>query len=488
MALYAGLDVGTSGGRCLIVDEHGARKGYGERPWRYTTDDSGFPTLDPKTAIAALAASVADAFKTCDARDLRGVGVTAQRTGIVLLDGEGREVCVSPNTDGRGAQHGLEQERAHGDLIYRIAGRLPAMIYFPARLAWFRENHPDVEPAVALSFGDWIVERLTGVAATEPTQAAEMLVFDVANGHWSQELLGALSVPETMLPSLRMNGEAAGVTLDENVFGLPAGVAVFSSGADTQCAALGLGVVEGGSAFVVAGTTMLCEQVLPEFSLDPQGRLWTSPHCVPGVLSQEAHCGEAGSALVWLSGLLSVPPAELVAAADDAPPGAGGVRFFDSYPSAAHDFALVRTGGFEMPMPLLALGRSRADVARGLLEGIAFGARAGLDILNEVNGEPVDIAVAGGLARAGAFRAALAGSSQRSIRVATEPASSALGAAIAAAAPDHGGVRAAARAMADKGTEIAPVEGHGYPALYVSWRARADALDEDAMKMSGLLR
>ena len=488
MALYAGLDVGTSGARCLVVDEHGARKGYGERSWSYATDESGFHTLDPATAIDALAATVTDAFNTCDARELRGIGVTSQRTGVVLLDEDGKELYVGPNTDGRGAQHGVEQERAHGDLIYRVAGRLPAIIYFPARLAWFREHHPDVEPAVALSFSDWIVERLTGVAATEPTQAAEMLVYDVANGHWSQDLLGALSVPESMLPSLRMNGEAAGVTQRENVLGFPEGVAVFGAGADTQCAALGMGVVESGAAFVVAGTTMLCEQVLPEFALDPEGRLWTSPHAVPGVFSQEAHCGEGGAAFVWLSGLLSVGPSELVAAADQAPAGAGGVRFFDAYPSAAKDFAILRIGGFEMPMPLLALGRSSGDVARGLLEGIAFGARAGLDILNEVNGEPSEIAVAGGLARAGAFRAALAGSSQKPIRVATETASSALGAAIVAAAPDHGGVRAAARAMADAGAEIDPVDSHGYPALYVAWRARADALDAEAMKMSGLLR
>jgi len=49
-------------------------------------------------------------------------------------------------------------------------------------------------------------------------------------------------------------------------------------------------------------------------------------------------------------------------------------------------------------------------------------------------------------------------------------------------------VRAAAAAMADRGTEIAPVEAHGYPALYASWRTRADELDQKAMKMGGLLR
>ena len=488
MALYAGIDVGTSGGRCLIVDEHGERAGYGEHPWRYTPDDSGFPTLQPATAIEALRTSVADALKTCDAADLRGVGVTSQRTGVVLLDADGRELYVGPNTDGRGAQFGMEQERAHADLIYRVAGRLPAMIYLPARLAWFRANNPDIEPAVALSFGDWIVARATGVWATDPTQAAEMLVYDVAMGHWSQDLLGALTVPEGLLPSLRAAGEPAGVAEEGNPLGLPAGVPVFCGGADTQCAALALGVIESGQAFVVAGTTMLAQQLIEEFALDPKGRTWTSPHLVGDVLSQESHCGEAGSALTWFANLVSLSPSELVEESDGAEPGAGGVRFYDSYPSTARDFALVRSGGFEFPVPVLALGRSRTDLTRGLLEGIAFGARAGLDVLDEINGAPSEIAVAGGVARARAFREALAGASTRPIRVAKETPSSARGAAIVAAAPDHGGVRAAAKAMADKGVEIDHVEAHGYPALYASWRARADELDQRAMKMSGLLR
>jgi sugar (pentulose or hexulose) kinase len=487
VALYAGIDVGTSGGRCLIVDERGRRVGYGEHPWRYTPDHSGFPTLEPATAIEALRASVAEALKTVDASAVRGVGVTSQRTGVVFLDADGHELYVGPNTDGRGAQFGIEQERAHADLIYRVAGRLPAMIYFPARWAWFRANHPDLEPAVALSFGDWIVARTTGVWATDPTQAAEMLVYDVAMGHWSPDLLGALSVPESILPSLRAAGEPAGVAEEGNPLGLPAGVAVFCGGADTQCAALALGIIESRQGFVVAGTTMLATQLIAEFAVDRTGRTWTSPHLVADVLSQESHCGEAGSALVWLAGLLQVSPSSLVGETDLAESGAGGVRFYDSYPSTARDFALVRAGGFEFPVPVLALGRSRADLARGLLEGIAFGARAGLDVLEEINGAPSEIAVAGGVARARAFREALAGASKRPIRVATETASSALGAAIVAAAPDHGGVRGAATSMADKGTEIAPVETHGYPALYASWRERADEIDQRAMKMSGLL-
>jgi sugar (pentulose or hexulose) kinase len=488
VTLFAGLDVGTSGGRCLIVDERGARAGYGERPWTYTTDVDGFPTLEPATAIDALRGAVADAMKTCDVSRLRAIGVTSQRTGVVLLDGEGREVCVSPNTDGRGAPEGIAQEKAHGPLIYRIAGRLPAMIYFPARLAWLRAHHPEIEVSWALSFGDWIVHRLTGVAATEPTQAAEMLVYDVAQGHWSTDLLGALGVPEAVLPSLRAPGAPAGETQPENPLGFPPGVAVCGGGADTQAAALAVGAIQSGAACVVAGTTMLCEQVLDEATADASGRLWTSPHLAPDRFVLEAHIGEAGAAFAWLAGVTAIDPAALAGEADVAEAGAGGIRFYDSWPSKASDFTLLKTGSISFPAPLLALGRSRGDLARGMLEGIAFGARAGLDVLSEVAGEPTELVLAGGVARSSAVCAALSGSSKRAVRVATEHASSARGAAIVAAASHHGGVAQAASAMGDKGREVAPTETHGYPALYAEWKERAAEMDARAMKMSELMR
>jgi sugar (pentulose or hexulose) kinase len=487
VALFAGLDIGTSGGRCLIVDETGARAGYGERPWAYTIDADGFPTLDRDIALDALRGAVEDASKTCDMKQLRAIGVSALRTGAVLLDENGGVLCVSPNTDGRAAAEGIEQERAHAELIYRIAGRLPAMIYPPARLAWFRAHHPEQDVEWLMSFGDWIVEELTGVVATERTQAAEMLVYDVAGGHWSVDLLGALSVPAEVMPPIHASGRAVGETQTGNPLSLPAGIAVCPGGADTQCAALGMGVVQAGQGFVVAGTTMLCERLLDEANPDPDGNLWVSPHVVPELFVHEAHCGESGAAFAWLAGVLGVGTGDLATEAQSAPPGAGGVSFFDAFPSTARDFALVRAGGFSFPVPMLAFSPTRGSLARGLLEGIAFGARAGLAVLDARDGDASEIAVAGGVARSAAFRDALSGSLQRPVRVATESASSALGAAIVAASSNFGGIEAAAAAMADKGTEIAPTESHGYPALYAAWYERAVELDAKAMRMSGLL-
>lgn len=490
MKLFAGLDVGTSGCRCLIVDERGRRTGYGERRWEYEREGPALVTLDGRAARAKLVEAVHEAMATCSRQSVVGIGVTSQRTGVVLLADDGEELAVLPNADGRAAAEGIEQERAHGEAIYRIAGRLPAMLYLPARLEWFRRNRPDVlgRARHALSLGDWICHALTGRAATDPTQAAETLVYDVAKGDWSDELLEKLAVPRALLPDLLPAGEPAGALTPQAaaLFGFWPGTDVVPAGGDTPCAALGMGVTSPGAASVVAGTTMLCGHVRADPAIDPGGRFWTSPHPAGGFV-QEAHCGEAGSAIEWFAGLMGIGAADLVDAAAKGQPGAGGAMFVDPLPSTATDFSLLRPGAFVFPAPVLALGRPREDVARAVIEGIAFGARWGLDLLREENGEPADLAVAGGVARSDVFLAALAGASDRVVRAPTETASSALGAAICAAAPQLGGVPAAAEAMADRGRDVAPDPSHGYPAHYAAWRARAEEVAAHAMRVRGLI-
>jgi len=476
MTLFAGIDLGTGGARCLVADETGARVAFGERAWSYTTDANGFATLDARAALDAIHGALADA---CDGRAITAAGVTAQRTGVVFLDGES-ELVVSPNADGRGALHGVKMERDHGALVYEKAGRLPVLIYLPARLAWFRSEQPDVYARItyALSLSDWLAWCMTGARRTEPTQAAETLCFDVSEGSWSPALCDALGVKGELLAELGEPGEPAGECRD----GILKGVPIVAAGADTQVSALALGVTEPGEAIVVAGTTMICERVTDRPEPDASRRLWTSPHALLGRFVSESHCGEAGAALAWLSETLREPVATLARDAVSAPPGASGVVFVDPQPSNASDFALVRRGGFTFPVPLLALGRDRAHLARAALEGIAFAAAAGIEQLGVVD----SVAAAGGVTRSSVFTDALSGAIQRPVRVATEPHGSALGAAIAAAAQHFGGVREAANAMHDRGREVTPDASHGYPSHQAAWRAAAAGFDSQALKVSML--
>ncbi len=492
MSLFAGLDLGTSGGRCLIVDERGTTVASAGRPWTYTTENLGMCELEPAIALTALAEAAKEAVAQVDVAELRAVGVTSQRTGVVFLDEAGEVLYSGPNADGRQVAEGLGMEKDHRDLVYRTAGRLPVLLYLPARLAWFRAYRPEVHERVrtALAFSDWLVHVLTGVAATEPTQAAEMLVYDLAAGTWSAELGEALGVPPAILPPILASGAAAGeVTADAaGRFGLPAGLPVVPAGADTQVAALALGVTSPGEAIVVAGTTMLAEQVSAEPAIDPEMRLWTSPHPAGGFVL-EAHCGGSGAALSWFADVMGATHGELDALAAAGQPGSGGVAFVDPVASRVGDFPLLRTGALTFAAPLLALARPREDVARAVIEGVAFAARAGLEWTAEVGGEPSSVAVAGGIARSETFVRVLAAALGRPVRAATSPDASGRGAAILAAvgAGAHAGVAEAVEAMADPGQTVEPEPSWGDTAsAYGSWREAVDRLDATSLRVSGM--
>jgi sugar (pentulose or hexulose) kinase len=496
MSLVLALDIGTSGGRALIADADGRRVGSASRAWRYRTDADGFPELDPGTVWASLASAARDAVRSSLARPeaIAAVGVTSQRYAVVLTDSKGHVLYAGPNTDARGVREGIDLERAHGGLIYETTGRLPALLYLPARLAWFRANKPEIadRTANALSFADWVSARLTGEIATDHTHAAEMLCYDLRKRDWSDALCDALGVPRRFLP--RIVTEPVG-TIPEAVareFGLHAGTPVVRAGCDTQCAALGVGVVEPGDVAVPVGTTMPIEQVVGEVVLDEARRLWTSPHVVPGRYVLEAQCGEAGSAVDWVLQLLgaSGDHAWLERAAAGAEPGSGGVMLVGPGPLNMGDFPMLRTGGIAFPLPLMVLGRSREDVARSSLEGIAYAARAAIEWLREVSPAQGEVAVCGGLSRSRTFVRILASVLGREVRRAREAQASALGACIvaAAAAGLHPGVVQAASRMSDQGETIRPDSSWLaiYDGLYQSWTSARASYEQTHMRVGDL--
>ncbi|MEX2557973.1 MAG: FGGY-family carbohydrate kinase [Actinomycetota bacterium] len=500
MSLILALDIGTSGGRAVIADTSGRRVGAATRAWKYRIDANGFQELDTDLVWAALASASREAVRTSLARPdaIAAVAVTSQRTGVVFLDAKGEVLSAGPNSDARGVREGIALERSHGELVYRLAGRLPVFLYLPARLAWFRNNAPALADRIAkaLSFSDWATWRLTGgaVTATEPTQAAEMLAYDVTRGSWSDALCDALSTPRKILPDLQRHATTVGSITEAAAreFGLHAGTPVVPAGGDTQCAALGLGATEPGTVAIVAGTTMPVTLVVDSPIIDNERRLWTSPHAVPGRYLLEAHCGEAGPALDWYLNLLGHPGGHLWLdeAAASAEPGAGGVTSIDTGPTRMGDYPMMRTGGLLFPIPLMALGRQPADVARAVLEGIAYGARHGMEWLAEVGVPATEVVLCGGVARSQTFGRILASVLGRPIRRAREAQASGLGGCIvgAAAAGAFGSIAEAAGVMHDRGDVVQPEPEWTaiYEGMYATWVEQRARFEQTVARVSDL--
>ncbi len=498
MSLVLGLDIGTSGGRALIADAEGRRIGSASRPWRSRGEATGYAELDTATIWASLASATREAVRTSLARPdaIQAVAVTSHRAGVVLRDTRREVLHAASSADVRGVTEGIALERAHRDLVYTTAGRLPVLQYLPARLAWFRANRPEFANRIAqaMSFADWCASRLSGGEAfvTDPTLAAETALFDVAHGWWSDALCDTLGVSKRMLPEVTRQAMPVG-RLPEDVareFGLHPGTRVVLAGADAQCAALGAGISDPGGAAVVAGMAMPVQQVVDRAIFDEERRLAISPHAVPSRWVLEANCGEAGAAVDYLLALMGrgADHSWLELAVSRCEPGAGGVTFLDPGPIDLGNYPLVRKGGLIFPVPVLTSGRGQEDIVRAALEAVAYGARAGLEWLEESAGAQSDVAVCGGLSRSPTFARILAAVLGRPVRRTREANISAFGACIVGAAASglHPNVAAAAAAMHDRGEVVQPLADWGviYDGLYGTWRERRARLEETLMRVN----
>ena len=293
-----GLDLGGGTVRCLLLDLATGESTCAHHAHRiHTAPNTGglgydLDLPDIRAGFAAVTRS-AMARAGAAADQIVGIAATAMRLGTIVLDREGEALLAVPNRDARAVGPGLLLAAQHGDALNATAGRWPYPIFAAARLRWLAETQPDTLARAAhfLSVSDWITWLLTGEISADPSQAGESLLFDQRSGQWSWEWIDRLELPRRLFPYLAPCGRAVGsLTIPAaELLGLRPGTPVSVGGADTQCGLLGTGAVSPGDLAVIAGTTAPVQLVTREATIDPEGRVWTGQHVVPGrcVLKEE---------------------------------------------------------------------------------------------------------------------------------------------------------------------------------------------------------
>ncbi len=480
------------------MDVESGRRTVAVRRWEHlpTPDGWGYD-FDADRNWGLVAEAVREALGRSGAAptDVAGIAAASMRHSLVLVR-EGRVLFAVPNKDARAAAEGMEMAAREGDALAARTGRWPAPIFTAPRLAWLAACHPEwLGGAVALALSDWVAFRLCGVLATDPSQAGESMLLDVARRGWMTERLAEQGLSPALLPPLRPSGQYLG-TLTEAAaadLGLPPGIPVAVGGADTQCALLALGALAPGDIGIVAGTTGPVQGVADRPVMDPEARLWTGLHVLPDRWVVESNGGPLGDALDWLAGTLFPesprPAARLVAEAAQARPGAGGIlSTFGGQVFNARALSLP-VGSITLSPFLGGDGSARrADLCRAVLEGLAFVLRANLEQVAAVIGGAASVGMTGGLTRSPFWAQLVADVLGRPVRVSEIPEGTALGAAVCA------GVGAGLFADLTEGAarlgRVRTVEPNGeaartYEALYAEWQEVRTAQAEAHDRVSG---
>jgi autoinducer 2 (AI-2) kinase len=497
------LDVGGSGGRCLLVNTQTAEQTVTRCAWQSLAvrDSGGWgATLPMPDLWSALAQTTQTALRRARVhpQQIIGIATTAMRFSLVLLDEHGDVLWAVPNRDARAAMTAMAMADAHGKQAYARCGRKPHPIFAATRLAWLSEQSPDLlaRTRQVLTLDQWLNYRLTGTLASDPSQAGESLLADLRTVHWSPELAEWAHWQIDKLPAILPATQHLGTLQPAaaQAFGLQAGTPVFLGGADTQCALLGVGAVDAGQTAVVAGSSATLQQVQAQPVVDAQARLWSAIHLLPERWLLESNAGSMGDTLTWLANLLFAdhpqPVARLLAEAEkQTTPAVGLLSTLGAEIFNAQSLGLP-VGNLTLSHILTPPGtHQQAQVARVVLEGLAFGVRANLEQINQASGyAPNALFLAGGLARSRYWGQLLSDVCGLPIVRADCPDSSALGAALCAGV--GAGVFASLASASQSGfvkTHLHHPAPSAYGNLYTDWRALLSARAESDSQAGSVL-
>jgi len=390
MTVLVGLDVGTTGVKALTVSAEGDVLTQVEEAYPLSTPQPGWAEQDPEDWWRAAES----ALEGLGVADLAGVGLTGQMHGLVVLDE--RERVLRPailwNDQRTGAECAEIEERLGLGRLVELTGNRAMPGFTAPKLLWLRRHEPEVYERIAhvLLPKDYVRLRLTGEHAIDATDASGTLLFDVAARHWSDDVLAALEIRREWLPSVVESSVVAGHT--------PDGIPVAAGAGDQAAGALGVGVDRPGPLSVVLGTSGVVFAALEAFAADPEGRLHSFCHAVPGAWHAMGVMLSAAGSLRWLRD--AVAPGKsfeiLTGEAEPWPPGAEGLVFLPYLAGERTPHADPNARGAFVG---LSLRHDRGALARAVLEGVAFGLRDSLELLKELGVDPQVGRVSGGGAR-----------------------------------------------------------------------------------------
>ncbi|HEY7322381.1 MAG TPA: NAD(P)-dependent oxidoreductase, partial [Candidatus Binatia bacterium] len=446
MAEYLmGLDLGGTKGCCLLLNTESGAVVSASRPWQHRMTAGFAYDLDTVEVWRLFGEAAQEAMAQAAARpqEVLAVSTTAMRHGSVVVDSSGAVLLAAPTRDGRGAMQGLQLAAGRGREFHERTGHFPAPLFTASRLLWMADSAPEIlrRAYAVLGLSDWLAYRLSGKMVAEPSMASASGLFEVSQRRWADDLIGSLGMPRHLFPDIAPCGSVLGPLAKDAAqhLGLVSGVPVVTGGGDTQCGLLGAGAVDTGQMAIIAGSTMPVQEVMARGFVDPQARLWTSHHLVPGRWTLESNGGPSGDMVDWLAGViysgLSDPAGALFVEASQSVVGAEGI--VSTLGAEAFNASRLRLplGHLTLsPMMMADALSRRRHLARAVVEGLAFAARSNIELLRKLseNGSRRRICMGGGMSKSGFFAQLLSDVLGVPVEVSQVSECSALGAAICA--------------------------------------------------------
>ncbi|HZS52143.1 MAG TPA: xylulokinase [Bryobacterales bacterium] len=504
MAYWLGIDTGTGGTRALLLDGRGrVAAGFTAPHEEVQMPHPLWAEQRPQDWWQAAQAAIRGVLRQAgiSGNEIAGIGLSGQMHGLVLLDAQNQVIRPAIIWCDQRCQRQVDwiHGRVGRDRVVALTAN-PMLTGFTApKLLWVREQDPrSFERArKVLLPKDYIRFCLTGEFACDASDASGTGLFDVMNRVWSTAMIDELDLDRDLLPptfeSPALTGKVA--PLAAGITGLCAGTPVFAGAGDQAASAVGNGIVEPGIVSCTIGTSGVIFAHMDKIEFDPEGRVHTFCHAVPGKWHVMGVTQGAGLSLQWFRNHLGTDflnRAEdaydlLIDEAAQAPLGSAGL-FWLPYLMGERTPHLDPTarGGWIG----LTAQHTRKHLIRSLLEGVSYSLQDCMKLIERLGIEIQFVRASGGGARSRFWRQMLADVFDKPIATLETQEGSAYGAALIAmaGAGEFSGVAEACRCVVKEASRVLPqpLATAAYAERYLVFRSLYPALRDRFQAIASL--
>jgi xylulokinase len=477
--LTLGIDLGTSAVKVVALDF--GDEVMGEGVAAFSTDSTLPHQAEQQTGDWLRAVSGAMQVLT---EDLNGKIGSAWKEGVAAIGLTGQLptlVCLGRSKplgaaitwkDGRAdAWASSRVDTARRMLMYARTG-MPIDGRYLAPMLQYHFADRLAEVRTVLSAKDFLLCELTGLRLTEPSTAAGYGIYDLKERRFSQDLADFWQLPASLLPPIQGANSLAGPLSDGGaaLLGLRPGLPVSTGAADSVCASFAMAGLDERVVSVSFGSSAVIIGASAAPRLDGAARYLLTPHVNEAWYGREMDLLATGTGYRWLSNLFSWADGHIDLHAAQSVPGAHGLSFTPYL--AGGEQGVLWNPRLRSAIFGLSLQHSRADIARGFLEGVFFEIKRCIDVLAET--APVDaVMISGNLVRSPSSTQMLADILHRPVGAVQDKSPAAIGSAmlarrIAGVEPESGG-----RSRSRRLTQPDESASRAYAGLYQQYVVRA---------------
>ena len=310
MKYLMAIDAGTGSVRAVIFDTLGHQVSMAQKEWIHL-EEEGVPnsmSFDFEKNWVLTCEVIRESIKMANinADDILALSATSMREGIILYDKDGNELWGVANVDARAnkeVKYLKENFKGIEEDFYTLSGQTFALGAIP-RIMWLKNNSPHIYEKVATisMIGDWILARLSGVIATDPSNGGTTGIFSLKKRDWQSDMNTKVGLKDDIFPPCHEVGSVLGNVGEEasKSTTLSIDTIVVTGGGDVQLGSIGLGMVEDGQVAILGGS--FWQQIVnisSDITPPKDMAIRVNPHVVAGLSQAEGITFFSGLVMRW---------------------------------------------------------------------------------------------------------------------------------------------------------------------------------------------